>query len=79
MNWTVTFYNQKVEKQTLSFHPGILANFLHIAEMIEEFGPALGAPYTKPLGDGLFEIRLKRRRNRIDDNKNETHFLVNFA
>jgi len=34
MNWTVTFYNQKVEKQTLSFHPGILANFLHIAEIL---------------------------------------------
>ena len=38
---------------------GILANFLHIAEMIEEFGPALGKPYTAPMGGGLFEIRSK--------------------
>ncbi len=36
-----------------------MANFLHIAEMIEEFGPALGAPYTKAMGEGLFEIRAK--------------------
>jgi phage-related protein len=43
----------------MSFPPGILANFLHIAEMIEEFGPALGIPYTKALKDGLFEIRAK--------------------
>lgn len=61
MKWHITFYNQKVEAQILSFPKGILANFLHIAEMMEELGPALGVPYTKPLGDGLFEIRAKGR------------------
>ena len=38
MKWKITFYNQKVEQKTLNFPPGILANFLHILEMIEEFG-----------------------------------------
>lgn len=38
---------------------GILANFLRIAELIEEFGPDLGRPHTAPLGKGLFEIRAK--------------------
>lgn len=59
MEWHISFYNHKVESETLSFPKGILANFLHIAEMIEEFGPALGAPYTKPLGEGLFEVKAK--------------------
>ncbi len=59
MEWRISFYNQKVESETLTFPAGILANFLHIAEMIEEFGPALGAPYTKAMGKGLFEIRAK--------------------
>ena len=59
MKWLVTFFNDKVKQETLSFPPGILANFLHIAEMIEECGPALGDPYTKSLGDGLLEIRAK--------------------
>jgi phage-related protein len=59
VEWLITFYNQKVEAETLSFPAGILANFLHITEMIEEFGPALGAPYTKAMGQGLFEIRAK--------------------
>jgi len=27
--------------------------------MIRAFGPNLGMPYTKPMGDGLFEIRAK--------------------
>ena len=59
MNWRVSFYNEKVEKKTLSFPKGILANFLHIVEMMEEYGPALGKPYTASMGAGLFEIRAK--------------------
>jgi len=59
MNWHVTFYNEKVEEKTLSFPKGILANFLHIVEMMEEYGPALGKPYTASMGDRLFEIRAK--------------------
>lgn len=59
MSWKVTFFNTKVREETLKFPPGILANFLHIAEIIEEFGPAIGKPYTAPMGSGLFEIRAK--------------------
>ena len=59
MKWNITFFSEKVEAETLAFPPGILANFLHIAEMIAEYGPLLGVPYTKPLGEGLFEIRAK--------------------
>ncbi len=53
------FFNDKEVKETHSFPTGILANFLHIVEMIEGFGPSLGMPYTSPLGKGLFEIRAK--------------------
>ncbi len=59
MSWKITFFTQKVEAEILAFPAGILANFLHILEMIEEFGPALGKPHTAPMGDGLFEIRAK--------------------
>ena len=59
MTWTVTFYSEKVENQTLDLPAGILANLLHIIELVEEFGPSLGRPHTAPLGKGLFEIRAK--------------------
>ena len=59
MSWKITFFNQKVEFETFAFPAGILANLLHILEMIEEFGPNIGKPYTAPLGSGLFEIRAK--------------------
>lgn len=61
MSWSISFYNSKVEQQTLELPPGVLANFLRITELIVEFGPNLGRPYTAPLGDGLFEIRAKGR------------------
>lgn len=59
MNWNITFYSERVKQETMEFPSGILANFLHISEMVEEFGPALGLPYTKAIGEGLFEIRAK--------------------
>ena len=37
----------------------VLANFLHIAELIEEHGPTIGMPFTGSIGSGLFEIRAK--------------------
>lgn len=61
MRWKVTFVNAKAEQEALAFPAGVLANFLHILEMIEEFGPALGKPHTAPMGSGLFEIRARGR------------------
>ena len=59
MTWTVTFFNEKVKEETLGFPEGILADFLHIVEIIEEFGPAIGKPYTATMGAGLFELRAR--------------------
>lgn len=59
MTWTISFYSDKVKDETLALPAGILANFLRIAELIEEFGPDIGRPHTAPLGQGLFEIRAK--------------------
>jgi len=59
MKWKITFYSERIEKETLSFPAGVLANLLHILDMIEELGPNLGKPYTAPMGKGLFEIRAK--------------------
>ena len=59
MSWKITFYSERVEQETLALPPGILANFLRITELIEDFGPDLGRPHTSPLGKGPFEIRVK--------------------
>lgn len=59
MTWTVTFYSEKVEQETLALAPSILASFLRVTELMEEFGPNVGRPHTAPLSNGLFEIRAK--------------------
>ena len=59
MSWTIEFFNEKVVSDTYAFPKKILAKTLHIFELIELQGANLGMPYTKPLGDGLFEIRAK--------------------
>ena len=38
MAWKITFFDKKVEEETYRFPPDILADFLHIAELIEKFG-----------------------------------------
>ncbi len=61
MGWTITFFDTRVEAETLALPPKILAKMLHIFELIEVAGAQLGEPYTKPLVHGLFEVRAKAK------------------
>lgn len=58
-SWTVTFFNSRVEREVLALPVGLLARFLRYTERLEAFGPDLGMPHTKPMGRGLFELRLR--------------------
>ena len=57
MKWRITFFNEKVKSQALSFPKGILANFLHSLELLEEFGPSIGMPHIRSVSKGLYEVR----------------------
>lgn len=59
--WQLSFYNGKVAKLIEAWPAGIRASFLRIAETMQEHGPDLGLPHTRPMGAGLFEIRAKGR------------------
>jgi phage-related protein len=59
MSWSVTFYSERVEAEILALPAGFLARFIRYAEKMEHYGPDLGMPHTKAMGDGLFELRLK--------------------
>lgn len=59
MKWKITYYNGRV-KETLEGWPDkLLAHYLRIIDMIETYGPNLGLPFTRAMGDGLFEIRAR--------------------
>ena len=59
MAWEITFYDEKLQNELLQLPVGILAKFLHYLERIEIHGANLGMPHTRPMGDGLFELRVK--------------------
>ena len=59
MNWKITFYSDRVEAEIHALSAGFVARFVRYAERMEVFGPDLGMPHTRPMGDGLFELRLK--------------------
>lgn len=59
MNWKVVFFSDRVEAEINSLPAGFVARFVRYADRIEIHGPNLGMPHTRPMGDGLFELRLK--------------------
>jgi len=59
VTWTVTFFSGRVEAEVLALSPGHLARFIRYSERMEIFGPDLGMPHTRAMGEGLFELRIK--------------------
>jgi phage-related protein len=59
MKWTITYYSESVQKELLALPAGLLARYLRYADRMEIYGPDLGMPHTRAMGEGLFELRLK--------------------
>jgi len=59
MNWTITYYSESVQSEILAMPAGFLARFLKYTDRMELYGPDLGMPHTRSMGEGLFELRLK--------------------
>ena len=47
----------------LSLDPKMRAKVLRTIGLLEDFGPKLREPYSKALGDGIFELRAKVGNN----------------
>jgi phage-related protein len=59
VNWKITFFSDRVEAEINALPVGLVARFVRYAERMEVYGPDLGMPHTRSMGDGLFELRLK--------------------
>jgi phage-related protein len=59
IKWKITYYNQSVKDDAGNFPSSIKAKYEAILDKILEYGPNLGMPFTKPFGNGLFEMRAK--------------------
>jgi len=59
MNWTITYFSESVQHEILAMPAGFLGRYLRYSDRMEVFGPDLGLPHTRAMGEGLFELRLK--------------------
>ena len=61
MHWTVTV-TPEAEAELLQMPADIQTRFLHIAELLEAFGPhRVGMPHVRPLEGNLWEMRMTGR------------------
>ena len=59
MAWSIEYPYEDVERFILKLAPTLSAKYFRIAELMLEFGSNLGMPHTRPMSDGLFELRIK--------------------
>lgn len=59
--YLIKYYSDKVEQDILSLPKTLLAKYFQITDVMIDNGSNLGEPYTKSMGGGLFELRLKGR------------------
>ncbi len=65
MNYTVEYYEledgtRPAEEFILSQDKKMQAKIFLSLELLEGMGPELREPYSKPLGNGIFEVRAKQ-------------------
>ena len=59
--WTVTLH-PLAEPELQALPADMRARFVHIAELLEDFGPQrVGLPHIRPLEDKLWEMRMQGR------------------
>jgi phage-related protein len=61
MNWSITYFSERVKNDVFSLPPDILAHYLRLRELMEKYGADLRLPHSRAMGGGLFELRPKGR------------------
>ena len=61
MEWEIKYYSKALQEEIQTFPAGIQARYIHLTERMKTYGANLGMPHTKPMKDGLFELRMKSK------------------
>ena len=57
MNWSITYYNEKVSREVMAMPAGIVADYVRLTDAMAVHGANLRMPHSKAMGSGLFELR----------------------
>ena len=63
MRWEFIYYSSRIKKDILDLPKELLADFFALRDTMMEKGPNIGMPYTRAMGEGLFEMRLDAKNN----------------
>jgi phage-related protein len=58
MEWKIDYFNAAVQGEIYSLPETLQAKYIKITNLMIGYGPNLGEPNTKYLGNGLCELRL---------------------
>ena len=61
MSYSIEYFHERVKEDIENWPTGILADYVHVLELLMEFGPNLRMPHSRAMGDGLFELRVRGR------------------
>ena len=59
VTYRVEYFNASAQASLNAWPVKLRARYLALLSRMVEFGPDLGMPHTKAMGDGLFEVRAK--------------------
>ena len=59
MQWSITYYNEKVRREVMSMPAGIVADCVRLTDAMVIHGADLRMPHSRAMGAGLFELRPK--------------------
>lgn len=67
MAWKILMYETPsgqavVEQFILSMQKSTKGKFVRQLELLEDFGPHLSMPHARPMGDGLYELRVRGKQ-----------------
>jgi len=57
--YQIEYFNASAQASLDAWPAGSKARYLALLCRMVEFGPDLGMPHTRAMGDGLFEVRAK--------------------
>ena len=61
VSYCIEYFNVRLQRQIDMWPVGIRASYRSIVARVVEYGPDLGLPHTRAMGNGLFEIRAHGR------------------
>lgn len=59
--YAIEYFHVRVQEEIESWPVDVLADYARIVELLIGHGPGLRLPYSRPFGEGLFELRPRGR------------------